>query len=147
MLPTKQIQMITTNTHLSGSLPSLLASNICRVFTVLKLFLHQILELVRHHPVCGYRLPRQSLGEGAGCIPRWSKGGRGLRLSSASPPPHHRFALLGGNAANPSKPWGCLGTQYMLGMCVWLLPLQSSSLQPVIFFHIASQHFKEQNCG
>lgn len=147
MLPTKQIQMITTNTHLSGSLPSLLASNICWVFTLLKLFLHQILELVRHHPVCGYRLPRQSLGEGAGCFPRWSKGGRGLRLSSASPPPHHRFALLGGECGKPLQTLGLPGHPVYAG------DVRVAPSSPVIltatchFFHIASQHFKEQNCG
>lgn len=90
---------------------------------------------VRHHPVCGYRWHRQSLGEAAGCFPRWSEGGRGLRLSSASPPLTMDLPSCQGARQTPPNPGAdSLGSQYVPGMCLQLLPLQSSSLQPVIFF-------------
>lgn len=98
MLPTKQIRVTTTNTHLSGSLPSLLASSICWVFTVLKLFLHQILELQWGTTLsvvtgCTDKALERMLGASSG--EARVEGGSGCPVLST---PCQRFALLPGSA-------------------------------------------------
>ena len=88
---------------------------------------------MRHPPVCGYRRYRQSLVAGAGCFPWWSKGRRGFRLSSASPTLAMDLPSCPTVRQTPPNPGAVsLGSQYVPGMCVRLLPLLSYSLQPVI---------------
>lgn len=135
MLPTKQIQMITTNTPLRKSAFTAGFKHLLGFYSAEIIPASNPGITVRHHPVCGYRLHRQSLGEGAGCFPCWSEGGRGLRLSSASPSLVADMPACWGAWQTPLDPGAASpGSQYELGMCVQLLPLQSSSRQPATLF-------------
>lgn len=127
MLPAKQIQMITTNTHLSGSLPSLLASNIRQVFAALKLFLHWIPELqwdTTRSVVTGCKNKALERVLGASIVEQ------GAQAVLCFLTPCHGFDLQPGSAGKPPDP-----------------PLSSAVILTAAchLFQAASRHFKEQN--
>lgn len=146
MLPTRQIPVITTNAPLRKSACAAAFKRLPGFHSAEIIAASEPAITVRHHPVCGYGLHRQRLGEGAGCFPGWREGGRGLRLSSASPALVTDAPFCRGPWQSPAEPGaGSPGAGVSWGSAAPSSPIILTATCHL--FQIALQHFKEQHCG